>query len=124
MNPQPPERRAIGTADVSADGVTEAYKGEAYGVVIYTQTEGFYKKPLTAVVAFDDDGVITGVYIDASNETTDVGGQVGRPRFAQQFVGKTGLDGVDAVAGATISSNAAMDAVQKAIDAFSTVKGA
>ena len=34
------------------------------------------------------------------------------------------LDGVDAVAGATISSNAAMDAVQKAIDAFSTVKGA
>ena len=75
-------------------------------------------------VAFDDDGVITGVYIDASNETTDVGGQVGRPRFAQQFVGKTGLDGVDAVAGATISSTAAMDAVQKAVDAFSTVKGA
>ena len=51
------------------------------------------------------------------------GGQVGRPRFAGQFVGKTSLDGVDAVAGATISSNAAMDAVQKAIDAFSTVKG-
>ena len=49
---------------------------------------------------------------------------MGRPRFAGQFVGKTSLDGVDAVAGATISSNAAMDAVQKAIDAFSTVKGA
>jgi Na+-translocating ferredoxin:NAD+ oxidoreductase RnfG subunit len=49
---------------------------------------------------------------------------VGRPRFAGQFGGKTSLDGVDAVAGATISSNAAMDAVQKAIDAFSTVKGA
>ena len=32
--------------------------------------------------------------------------------------------GLAAVAGATISSNAAMDAVQKAIDAFSTVKGA
>ena len=110
--------------DVSADDVTEAYKGEAYGVVIYAQAEGFYKKPVTAAVGFDDDGVITGVYIDASNETADVGGQVGRPRFAGQFVGKTSLDGVDAVAGATISSNAAMDAVQKAIDAFSTVKGA
>ena len=92
--------------------------------VIYAQAEGFYKKPVTAAVGFDDDGVITGVYIDASNETADVGGQVGRPRFAGQFVGKTSLDGVDAVAGATISSNAAMDAVQKAIDAFSTVKGA
>ena len=119
-----PDAGAITPVDVSADGVTEAYKGEAYGVVIYAQAEGFYKKPVTAAVGFDDDGVITGVYIDASNETADVGGQVGRPRFAGQFVGKTSLDGVDAVAGATISSNAAMDAVQKAIDAFSTVKGA
>ena len=117
-------RRRRACWSVSADGVTEAYKGEAYGVVIYAQAEGFYKKPVTAAVGFDDDGVITGVYIDASNETADVGGQVGRPRFAGQFVGKTSLDGVDAVAGATISSNAAMDAVQKAIDAFSTVKGA
>ena len=119
-----PDAGAITPVDVSADGVTEAYKGEAYGVVIYAQAEGFYKKPVTAAVGFDDDGVITGVYIDASNETAYVGGQVGRPRFAGQFVGKTSLDGVDAVAGATISSNAAMDAVQKAIDAFSTVKGA
>ena len=110
-----PDAGAITPVDVSAD---------AYGVVIYAQAEGFYKKPVTAAVGFDDDGVITGVYIDASNETADVGGQVGRPRFAGQFVGKTSLDGVDAVAGATISSNAAMDAVQKAIDAFSTVKGA
>ena len=68
--------------------------------------------------------LVTGVYIDAFNETAEVGGQGGRPRVAGQFVGKTSLDGVDAVAGATISSNAAMDAVQKAIDAFSTVKGA
>lgn len=119
-----PDAGAITPVDVSIDGVTEAYRGENYGVIIYAQTEGFYKKPVTAAVAFDDDGVITGVYIDASNETTDVGGQVGRPRFAQQFVGKTSLDGVDAVAGATISSTAAMDAVQIAIDAFSTVKGA
>ena len=38
--------------------MTEAYKGEAYGVVIYAQAEGFYKKPVTAAVGFDDDGVI------------------------------------------------------------------
>ena len=48
-------------------------------------------------------------------------------QLAAEAAGKAfpGADvGVDAVAGATISSNAAMDAVQKAIDAFSTVKGA
>ncbi|MFQ8832502.1 MAG: FMN-binding protein [Ruthenibacterium lactatiformans] len=57
-----PDAGAITPVDVSADGVTEAYKGEAYGVVIYAQAEGFYKKPVTAAVGFDDDGVITGVY--------------------------------------------------------------
>ena len=82
--------------------------------MIYAQAEGFYKSG-TAAVGFDDDGVITGVYIDASNETADVGGQVGRPAVCRgNFVGQErAWDGVDAVAGATISSNAAMDAVQR-----------
>ena len=51
-----PDAGAITPVDVSADGVTEAYKGEAYGVVIYAQAEGFYKKPVTAAVGFGDGG--------------------------------------------------------------------
>ncbi|MFQ9679338.1 MAG: hypothetical protein ACLRZH_03825 [Ruthenibacterium lactatiformans] len=38
-----PDAGAITPVDASADGVTEAYKGEAYGVVIYAQAEGFTK---------------------------------------------------------------------------------
>ena len=84
-----PDAGAITPVDVSADGVTEAYKGRSLRRCDLCAGGGLYKKPVTAAVGFDDDGVITGVYIDASNETADVGGQVGRPRFAGQFVGKT-----------------------------------
>lgn len=119
-----PNAGTITKVNVTADGVTEAYKGEKYGVVIYAQGPGFYKKTITVAVGLDDKGVITGMWIDGSNETDGVGSQIGTDKFTQQFVGKTDTSGADAVAGATISSNAAFAVIQKALAAFSAVKGA
>lgn len=119
-----PDAGTLTAVSVEADGIVEAYQGENYGVIVYAESAGFYAKPIIAAVAMDDEGVITGVWVDASNETEDVGTQVATEKFTQQFIGKTGTDGVDAIAGATVSSNAALDAVQKAIAAFDTVKGA
>lgn len=112
------------STDAGVDGVDAVwYKGERYGAVVYASVPGFYgeKKPLTAVVGFDDDGVITGVWFDASNETDGVGSQVGASQsFAGQFVGGTSAE-VDAIAGATVSSTAAMDAVDRAIAGHSAL---
>lgn len=120
-----PDAGAITPLDTLPEGVTEGYKGETYGTILYVEVPGFYKKPLIAAVAFDDDGVITGAWFDASNETEGVGIQVGTDKaFAAQFIGKTNGDGADAVAGATVSSQAAMNAVTAAADAYKTMKGA
>ena len=120
-----PDAGAITPLDALPEGVKEGYKGEVYGTILYTEVPGFYKKPLTAAVAFDDAGVITGVWFDTSQETEGVGDQVGNDKkFAEQFIGKTSADGTDAVAGATVSSTAAMDAVNLAVEAYKTMKGA
>lgn len=119
-----PDAGAITKIDAAIENVTEAYKGEKYGYIIYTEGPGFYKKPIYAAVAFDDEGVITGVWIDGSNETDGVGTQIGKAKFAKQFIGKKDLGDVPPVAGATVSSDKAKEVVQKAIDAFLKVKGA
>lgn len=117
-----PDAGAITKMDVSIDGVTEAYKGEGYGMILYVEGVGFYKSPIPTAVAFDDSGMITGVWIDGSSETDGVGTQIGDEKFAAQFAGKTELSGIDAIAGATVSSKAATDAVQKAMDAYQKIK--
>ncbi|MEG0485056.1 MAG: RnfABCDGE type electron transport complex subunit G [Oscillospiraceae bacterium] len=118
-----PNAGAITPIDVTAEGIVEAYKGEKYGLILYAVGEGFYKKPLNVAVGFDDNGVMTGAWIDGTNETEGVGTQIGSADFAAQFAGKSDLNGVEAVAGASVSSKAAMATVQKAIDAYGAVKG-
>lgn len=119
-----PDAGAITLQSGAPEGVTEWYKGESYGTVIYVEVPGFYKKPLIAAVGFDDSGVITGTWFNADNETDGVGKQIGTDQaFADQFIGKTAATPFDAVAGATVSSTAAADAVQKAIDGYNAIQG-
>lgn len=119
-----PDAGAITKIEFTADGVKEVYKGESYGYIIYVEGKGFYQKPLPAIVALDNDGVITGVYVDGTNETKGVGAQIGADKFTEQFKTKTTLDGIEAVAGATVSSDAAVKTIQIALDVFNAVKGA
>ena len=108
------------------DKVTAVYTGANGGTVIWTAEEGFYKAskpPITAAVAFNDDGTIAGVWFDASNETSGKGQQVSDDKsFAESFKGLTSVDGVDTIAGATISSTAAKTAVGDAVAAFAQLK--
>ncbi|MEG1175289.1 MAG: FMN-binding protein [Ruthenibacterium sp.] len=111
-----PDSGALRAYDIPNADEKAAYKGEKYGTIIYAQVPGFYKKPLLAAVGFDDNGIITGVWFDASNETDGVGKQVGTDaRFAAGFVGDSGKAEADAVAGASVSSAAAIQAVNEAI---------
>jgi len=68
---------------------------------------------VTAVI--NEDGIICHLLVDAACETEGIGQQVMDPAFLTQFLGKSlpltmGTD-VDAIAGATISSQAVVDAL-------------
>ena len=87
--------------------------------------EGFNAGIVVVEASLDDEGKIASLDIDASSQTPEIGGQVETDRnFISRFIGQTlpvtlGED-VDAVSGATISSQAVVDALN---NARSTEKG-
>ena len=80
------------------------------------------------------DGTVTGYKVTQQNETPGLGSKITEEKFSHQFVSlnthsdqfKLSKDGgeIDAITGATISSKAVIDAVQKAISAYNNFAGA
>ena len=107
------------------EGVTAVLKADnGAGYVISAGGRG-YGGTVTAVVAFSDDGTILNVVIDSSTETPGMGSKVSDDAFLSNFIGKGAevmeLSDIDAVTGATISSKAALKAVDLAIEAFHSI---
>jgi len=89
------------------------------GKTINASTIG-YGGPVLTRVTFDEQGVITGIEIGGVRfqETDGLGSRIREMDFASQFIGKKpplvlGQD-IDSVSGATVSSQAAVDAVNDA----------
>lgn len=78
-------------------------------------------------VAFDEEGTITNVIGMDNTETPGLGTKVQLPDFTDQFLGRAAepltIDDIDAVTGATISSKAALAAVNEAIEAYRSAAG-
>ncbi|WP_114195010.1 FMN-binding protein [Edaphovirga cremea] len=64
-------------------------------------------------VTIDKDGVIKNIVVDASEETPELGG-VGGPEVGKAIVEQQSLS-VDAYTGATMTSNAVLEAVEDAL---------
>lgn len=81
-----------------------------------------YGGPFEVIAAFSPDGVIQGVYVGGSSfrETEGLGAKVKEEDFLKQFRGQhlpvTLGQSIDAVAGATVSSQAVVDGVNAAAD--------
>ena len=115
------------------DGVTEYYVADnGSGVVVTTQNKSFGGL-ITVMTGFDADGTITGVKVTAHSDTPGLGTKAQDPEYLKKnYVGKTSTDNADsikkdstvqAVTGATVSSNGIYGAVNKAIAAFSEMGG-
>ena len=91
--------------------------GEVYSIT----KPGFGELPLTVSITKSDDGTVTSLTVDASIQTAGIGDRVADTAFTSQFIGKTGPfvlgENVDAMAGATISSAAVVDAVNELLAA-------
>jgi Na+-translocating ferredoxin:NAD+ oxidoreductase subunit G len=111
---------------VDIPGVTDVYKAEnGAGVVITAEASG-YGGPVPVMVAFGADGSIAAVKFLENSETPGLGQKVLEEGFGAQFSGKAAqpmtLADIDAISGATISSTAAVNAINSAIAAYGQVK--
>lgn len=106
-------------------GITSVYRAENdVGYVIEAYAKG-YGGNVPVMVAFDAQGNIAGVKFMENAETPGLGKNIEKPKFAAQFAALPGNEqidphGIDSVAAATISSNAAVMAVNAAIQYYFT----
>lgn len=101
------------------DSVYAATKdGATIGYVLQTTVTG-YGGPIEIVLGVDNQGTITGISVGGSSfaETAGLGARTRDPEFTDQFVGLTQApvlkDNIDAISGATISSNAVTSGANK-----------
>lgn len=120
---------ASGFEELACDvpGVTacmQATDGSGYAII--AQSKG-YSSQVPMAVAFDREGTVTNVIGMDNTETPGLGTKVQLPDFTDQFLGRAAepltIDDIDAVTGATISSKAALAAVNEAIEAYRSTAG-
>ena len=99
---------------------------ETMGYVI-RQTEQGYGGPIEVLVGVRPDRTITGIHVGGPefNETENLGAKAKEPAFTDQFSGKAapvtlGKD-IDAIAGATVTSQAVVKAVNTAVEKLDSV---
>ena len=106
---------------VDMEGVTEIYKAKNGAGYTITAFGKGYGGAVNYMVAFDNDGKIVNLKVLSHSETAGLGSKIENPEFLAKFKGTdkelTSGD-IDMIGGATISSNASLDAVNTARKAF------
>lgn len=105
----------------------KVYNGDILiGYCIEVAPSGFGGE-INMMVGFEADRKIKGVSIVSLNETPGLGAKVKDSGYLSQYVGKEGAlvlkQDVDAIAGATISSRAVLDGVNRATEVLNAVTG-
>ncbi len=121
-----PEADSFTALDCEVEGVSAVLKADnGAGYVITASAKG-YGGDVPAAVSFDEEGNILRVIMMSNDETPGLGQRVTESSFYDQFAGlpaeELTIDGIDAVTGATISSKAAVKAVNLAIEAYQALR--
>jgi Na+-translocating ferredoxin:NAD+ oxidoreductase subunit G len=104
--------------------------GDIPGVALKTQIKSYGGK-MELMVGISEEGGVTGVKILTHQDTPGLGTQPMKPDYLEQYIGLTALpadhidddESVDAVTGATISSNAIYIGVKQALADFKKTGG-
>lgn len=106
---------------VDMEGVAEVYKAlNGAGYTITSFSKG-YGGNINLMFAFDKDGKVVNMKVLSHQETKGLGSKIENPEFIRGFIGATGevtSGDIDMIGGATISSNAAIDAANIARKAY------
>ena len=122
-----PEAADFTVLDCKVDGVTAVMAADqGKGYVIAAQSRG-YGGMVPVVVAFSPDGTIGNVVMMDNSETPGMGSKIADEAFVESFIGRNAapmtLEEIDAVTGATISSRAALNAVNLTIAEYRSITG-
>lgn len=90
--------------------------GSPVGHVVVVKEAGGYEGDITFALGVNNDGAITGFKSIEHNETPGMGARMDEPEFAEAMVGKTDA-AIDAIAGATFTSEAIKAGIEKALAA-------
>ena len=107
--------------EVSEEGISEVYKSEK-GFVVRLNANGF-GGAIDMMVGIDLNGTVTGISVISHSETASLGAECTREDWRSQFIGTSGdlkvaKDGgtIDALTGATVTSRAVTEAVNRAVE--------
>jgi len=107
--------KTLGDLPEGAEAIYEiTYNGETY-YCISVLSAGF-GGDVNIMATFDKGGSIAGVSVISHSETPGIGTKVFEKSFLAKFKGKASADEVDAISGATISSNALKSGINTARD--------
>ena len=115
---------------LATEGVVGAVTAPDGAVAVQAGAAGYSGKQVTVFVSFDAAGTISKLSVDASTQTTGIGSKTGEESFYSGFLGWDAAnhvsagEPVDTIAGATVSSNAVITALNSAIDCYNNeIKG-
>ncbi len=105
--------------------VKGVYESEA-GIVFSLLSPG-YGGDVTVIIGINNEGFVSGVRLGPNKETPSLGKNAEKPSFTKQFdnlsIDSSIADKVDAISGATITSNAVKNATQMACDRYKEYEG-
>lgn len=110
--------------EITVEGTLKALKS-GDNIILVTEAQGYSNATtkLQVYTGFGADGKIAGVALGENTETAGIGSQIGDPAYTDQYKGKDNVDGVEAVSGATESSDGMQAAVKKALEAYKAMSG-
>ncbi len=91
--------------------------GAEIGKIVLATPTGF-AGPIELAFGFDSTGAVVGYKVLASTETSGIGTRIADEEFWGMLMGLTDFSGVDTLAGATVSSSAALGAANDALAAL------
>ena len=91
--------------------------GELVGYGIKTNSGG-YGGDLPIITGINLDGTIAGVRIFENVETPGIGTKIMESDFQDSFIGKSNVDDIEMISGATVSTEGVLYGINGAIDAF------
>lgn len=106
------------------DGVKEAYKADNGEGYVFTSSAQGFGGEVVYMVGMDMDNSITGIVMFSHSETPGLGTKVSNPEYLANYYGEVNPDDMDAITGATITSNSLKTSLNETIQAYNSIKEA
>lgn len=106
------------------EGVLEAFQADnGAGYVFKSEAKGF-GGAVVYMIGMNAAGEVVGIQMFSHEETPGLGTKIGEAEYLGRYYGAVDPDSVDAVSGATRTSNSLKNSLKQANEAYQIVKGA